>query len=222
MKYAQWISIIGGLIALLGGFLSYKKAELEGKTTNSKIDSTKETSENNLALSLKIKELTEINKQLINSNLEITNNNSVLASHNYDLTKQITQITNKTVNYITGANSYCFISLTFQDKNDDETAVLSLYNTGPNPLSDINVHIIRDNNFDQFSDLHMDMLQPNKLTTTDLKIKLDIHRKHHILYFISTNGCNLRQESYYEFKNNYWDTQTSVYDKKTDELIIQR
>jgi hypothetical protein len=231
IKYAQWITFLGGLITILGGYLSYKKSEIESKNTSDKIDLNNKKAEENIKLTLKVKELTDANNVLIRSNVDIANNNSVLVNKNLELTAQISNTTSKTKEYLSGAKSYCFIGLFFTTKNDDESANLRIHTIGKNPLQDVYINVYTDDDISNNSNslfntegknFHIDVIQPNMMyTLRDSQIHLNKKRKTTITYVIRTNGGSFYQVSTYEYLNHDWVVHNNLQDKKTNRLIFK-
>lgn len=229
LRYAQAIIIVGSLIVLLGGYLSYRKTELDGEKTSSEINSSKQKTEENISLTEKVKEISQLNKELLESNILISQSNSLLAQRNIELSNEINKKSSSTNDYISGANSYCFIGLNFYTIDDLENATLMLYNTGTNPLSSIDIEIIISGNrkdspnyFDVIgSTYHVDFLQPQLLTTTRIPLKLDkALGKITVNYKIATNNGIYRQISHYEYLETRWSSKHSYYDRKTNKLLF--
>lgn len=232
LKYAQYITIIGSLITVLGGYLSYKKSEKDGDATNVELGASRRKTEENIELTKKVQELSQINQHLIESNLRITESNSALAQKNMELSNKINQTAANTKDYVLGTDSYCFIGLNFHIVDNLESAALFLYNTGKNPLTSIRIEIIDSgtlpkdsrNSFDLSGrSFNVDFLSPQVYTTTTIPLELKIADKEVTVdYKISTNNGIYRQISHYRFEKDRWVVNSKYYDRRTNELLFSR
>lgn len=236
-KKFKWIKpvglILGGVITLFGGYLSNRKSELDGRIIKSKVDSNQLMNNRNIILTNKVEQLTLRNNELISINLKLSKSNNGLAQKNLEFINRTNKITQSTNEYMRGTNSYCIIGLFFFIVGNLETACLTLYNPGPNPLKNIYVRIIKNNRqlggknfFEDFGNhFKIDILYPNREENLEnMVLTLDTNKISHISYIITTNGGWFRQDSYYKFnkKKRNWNTIDTLYNSQTNELITVR